>query len=498
VLIPAEFEVFQEKDGNVHELSIAPRQETGGIRRFVQVLPRQLSSRAFPGIAKQIRIRYGCRVHQTAMKPRILLINPWIHDFAAFNLWARPLGLLSVAEYLSGFDAELRFIDCLHSFEQGRYGIGKYRSEHILKPALLKSVPRYYKRYGISVAQFRAALSQAAPVDVVLMTSVMSYWYPGVQETIKRVRETMPDTPVILGGIYPTLYREHAMMHSGADRVFEGRVDDRLSDMIHEFGISLQRAHKPAANEMHGFLPDHSYGVLLTSKGCPFHCSYCASNLLSPEFEQRETGEIIPIIRCFYDRGVRDFAFYDDALLYDADKHIKPLLASIIANGFAVRLHAPNGLHARFIDEDVAVLMKRAGFRTIRLSLETIDRDRQRKSGGKVTNSDFARAVKLLKRAGFSKDQLGAYLLYGLPGQPLDEVEDAVGFVKSLGVRVHLAEFSPIRGTTSWDELVRKNTIASDLDPLLTNNTVYSFLYSGYDPKEVERIRLDVKDHNDS
>jgi hypothetical protein len=35
------------------------------------------------------------------MKPRILLVNPWIYDFAAFNFWLRPLGLLMVAEYLS-------------------------------------------------------------------------------------------------------------------------------------------------------------------------------------------------------------------------------------------------------------------------------------------------------------------------------------------------------------------------------------------------------------
>ena len=58
------------------------------------------------------------------MKPRILLVNPWIHDFAAFNLWARPLGLLKVAEYLSAFDAELLFLDCTDSYKPNGHGIG--------------------------------------------------------------------------------------------------------------------------------------------------------------------------------------------------------------------------------------------------------------------------------------------------------------------------------------------------------------------------------------
>ena len=32
-------------------------------------------------------------------RPRILLVNPWIHDFAAYDLWAKPLGLM-----VSGID----------------------------------------------------------------------------------------------------------------------------------------------------------------------------------------------------------------------------------------------------------------------------------------------------------------------------------------------------------------------------------------------------------
>lgn len=41
------------------------------------------------------------------MKLRILLVNPWIYAFTAYNLRARPLDLLKVGEYLSAFDAEI-------------------------------------------------------------------------------------------------------------------------------------------------------------------------------------------------------------------------------------------------------------------------------------------------------------------------------------------------------------------------------------------------------
>ena len=430
------------------------------------------------------------------MKPRILFINPWIHDFAAFNLWARPLGLLKAVEYLSAFDAEVIFIDCADSFHPDKYGTGKYRSEIIQKPAMLKSVPRYFKRYGVSVEEFATRLKSMMPFDIVLMTSIMSYWYTGVQETIRLVREAAGDVPIILGGIYPTLYPDHASRHSGADSIYAGSLNDWLLSLMRGFRITLSPVRKRAPHYTLNLHAQHSFAPLLTSTGCPFYCSYCASRLLATRYEQRPLDGIAGEILELRARGVRDFVFYDDALLYDAEHHIKPLLQSLVHKRLDVRLHAPNGLHARFIDDELARLMKRAGFTTIRLSLETIESERQQATGGKVTNDDFERSVRSLQSAGFTKSQMGAYLLYGLPSQRLTEVEAGIAFLKKLDVRIHLAEFSPIRGTGCWDDLVKNDIIPRDLDPLLTNNTVFSYLYSGYDPVEVNRIKIDVKEYN--
>ena len=44
---------------------------------------------------------------------RILCINPWIYDFAAYNTWIEPLGLLTVAGVLRAAGHEVALIDCL-------------------------------------------------------------------------------------------------------------------------------------------------------------------------------------------------------------------------------------------------------------------------------------------------------------------------------------------------------------------------------------------------
>jgi radical SAM superfamily enzyme YgiQ (UPF0313 family) len=194
--------------------------------------------------------------------------------------------------------------------------------------------------------------------------------------------------------------------------------------------------------------------------------------------------------------GVRDFAFYDDALLVDSEKHIKPILREIIQQGLRVRFHTPNGLHARFIDSELARLMKESGFKTMRLSLEMVNEERQKDSGGKVSNEDLKRAIVHLKQQGFTKEEIGVYLIYGLPGQGIEEVKEGIKFLKNLGVRINLTEFSPIRGTQCWKELVEQGIIDDNLDPLLTNNSIFTYLYSGYDPGEIEKIKLEVKKCN--
>jgi hypothetical protein len=221
------------------------------------------------------------------MKPRILFINPWIHDFAAFNFWARPLGLLKVAEYISVFDAEVFFIDCVDSFHPGQYGAGKYRSEIVQKPEILKTIPRYFKRYGASTEEFASRLKSVMPFDIVLMTSIMSYWYTGVQETIRVIREVAGCVPIILGGIYPTLYADHASRNSGADSIYAGSLNNRLQSLMQGFRIFLSPVRKQAPHYTLNLYARHSFAPLLTSTGCPFYCSYCASRLLAPRYERR-------------------------------------------------------------------------------------------------------------------------------------------------------------------------------------------------------------------
>lgn len=428
--------------------------------------------------------------------PHILCVNPWIHDFAAYDFWARPLGLLSLASILRNHGFFVSYIDCLDRFHPKavqtdpyvRYGRGPYLKTRIPKPKVIEDVPRNFSRYGIKPEWFREDLkalpdSDFGPdfgPDLVLITSFMTYWYPGVQETIKIVKETFPDVPVVLGGIYATLCSDHAVSHSGTDRVFTGSGEKTILKLAGDYtGFSISPKFDPddldtypyPAFDLQQKIP---YIPLLTSKGCPFSCAYCASGLLNPEKMLRNPELVVEEIRYWHEKyNVKDFIFYDDALLVDAERHAIPLFEEVCKTGFKVRFHTPNAVHIRGISKQIAGLMFKAGVTTLRLGLETAAFENRKEIDSKVTESEFMRAVSILKDAGFNKKQVGAYLLAGLPDQTLNSLAYSIKMVRQSGITPVMAYYSPIPNTALWNQSVVSSRYDLESEPVFTNNAIF-------------------------
>ncbi len=413
---------------------------------------------------------------------RFLLVNPWIADFAAFNFWIRPLGLYCLASWLDSHGAETLLLDCLSPFTAP----GRFRRKPVKLPLDEKlPVRRAFARYGISTTEFRKRLRSAGRFDAVFITSVMSYWYPGVKWVVREIRKEAGSVPIILGGIYATLWKEHAERNLEVDLVCSGPLEENQERIENLLGLGpLSMPGRPWYRL--GLHDRAGYGAVRTTTGCPFRCTYCASAMISGPFGTRDMKEVLKEILFLWENGVRQLAFYDDALLVDFHQRLGPLLNELDYRRVSMEFHTPNGIHARLVDEYVAKRLVMSGFGSVRLSLETVDSQRQKNTGGKVTSDDLERAVKFLLDAGMNRESIGVYLMVGLPMQEFDEVAESIRYVKSLGVRPYLAEFSPIPGTVEWKRLEENGIVTKAMDPLLTNNTVFFRLFSGYD---MERFR---------
>ncbi len=421
--------------------------------------------------------------------PHILLVNPWIHDFAAYDFWAKPLGLLTLGGILRDHGARVSYLDCLDRFHPrspvpsspaARCGRGPYLKTAIPKPAGLEDIPRNYCRYGIPPQWLIDDLKRLNPPDLVLTTSLMTYWYPGVRETIDVIRSVYPNVPVLLGGIYASLCPAHARQTCGADEVVAGPGEAALLPLVARYtGWSPPSRFDPHdLNSLSWPVLDLEHRLahvpVMASRGCPFQCAYCASHRLQPRMRHRSPGSVLAeIAHWYHQHGVRDFAFYDDALLVEAERIIVPLLEGVIDAGLKVRFHTPNALHIREVTGPLARLMLRAGFHTMRLGLETTAFDRRQTMDRKVTEKEFLRAVGYLRAAGFRPEQVGAYLLAGLPGQDVSAVEASIAVVRQAGITPIIAHYTPIPHTPMWAAAVAASRYDLEADPIFTNNAIF-------------------------
>jgi hypothetical protein len=417
------------------------------------------------------------------MAPKVLLVNPPIYDFSAYDFWLKPYGLLCVAGFLRG-QADMHLFDYLDRWQDADAGQrrgdawdrGPFASEVVAKPPIFADIPRYYRRYGLPRSSFQARLAAAAPYDVALIQTVMTYWYPGVKEVIEDIRALSPQTRIVLGGVYATLCPHHAR-GLGADLVIEHTHLEPLWRLLR----LTPNLDQPPLWEAY---PRLVVGIMKLADGCPFRCTYCSVPWTTPVFTSRPLLRSQAEFDLLQQRGVRNVAFYDDALLFKPAHTLLPFLEYLEQQGSGVHLHTPNALNARFVTREIATSMIRAGFKTFYLGFESRAYAWQRRTGGKVYAAELVRAVDHFVDAGADLCDITAYLIVGHPQADLQDVKASMQFAHALGLRLMLAEFSPIPGTPDGEHCRQWVDLH---EPLWHNKTVFPLRLLGFD--EVQRLK---------
>lgn len=419
------------------------------------------------------------------MKPRILLVNPPIYDFSAYDFWLKPYGMLTAAGFLRNRADFVMFdyLDRMHPFarqqeqkKSGGYGKGRFYEQKTTLPRCLSEIPRYFRRFGLPRRLFTETLRKNPHFDYAFIQTSMTYWYQGVSEVITDLRKFCPETKIILGGNYATLCPEHAKTLE-PDLIVQGDKLDVLYDFI---GISPDYT-QPGLWEVY---PELETGVLKLTDGCPFNCSYCSVPKVYGGFKPRSLQRYKNEFDLLAAAGVKNIAFYDDALLYKPEAVFLPLLKHIRESNTGINLHSPNALNARLLTDKTAEEMVSAGFRTFYIGFESSSRQWQKQTGSKVFSSELVNAVNNLKEQGIPGNHITAYQILGHPDGELQRLEESMHFVNSLGIRGMLADFSPIPGTPDGN---KAGKIVDMSEPLNHNKTAFPIRILGFD--ETNRLK---------
>jgi hypothetical protein len=107
----------------------------------------------------------------------------------------------------------------------------------------------------------------------------------------------------------------------------------------------------------------------------------------------------------------------------------------------------------------------------------------------KTTMENFQQAVHALLDAGYRPRQLRAYILFGLPGQTVEEAIATKEFVSSNGVYPRVLVFSPVPGTVEFKRAVKAGIIDADSDPVLQNNKLRAIDFYKQNANKRDKLR---------
>jgi len=304
--------------------------------------------------------------------------------------------------------------------------------------------------------------------------------------------------PVILGGSHPTALPQQSLNYTSADMAAVGegevtlvRVLDALAgrDSLAQIpslawrdrgGVDVN-ARGPLIRDLDELpIPDRSFinrsdyfgEVIITGRGCPFQCAYCASRTIWGRAVRFRSVESIirelTILRNEAENspdpalGPRDSAerpgrwvvkALDDTFTVNRPRTLE-LLDQIVAHGLNC-FEFTGGVRADTLSEALVQKMREANFRRVTLGVESGSPRILDMIHKGETNEDVKRAVKLLRQAGIHSH---VFFMIGFPGETREDVELSKQLImEAQPDHVEINMVTPYPGTELFEKLIRED-----------------------------------------
>lgn len=387
-----------------------------------------------------------------------------------------PVGLYLLGSLLKKNSWNVNYINCLtrdSDLKNRRYKTGTFESKIIEKPVIFKNVDRHYRQYGLSEKSFLASLKNIEKPDMIFITSGMTYWIDGLINTYKIIEKIFPNVQIVIGGISANLIPKKLQELFPKAIIFSDQIFNN-DTLTFTKNINIKNLNQPLSiKEIFPSISEMRHGPVLTTLGCPYRCSYCASKIIQKKFHIRSTEVVFSEIKEMINKyEIIDFSFYDDALLYKPANNFIPLAKKILSLNKELRFHAPNGLHLKWLDKNIVNLMKEIGFRTLRFGYESGATKYKNDTNSKTEKNEIKEKVEIMLNAGFPPKDIGIYVMGGLPEQTPEIMFDDIKFINSLGVKAKPVFISPVPKTPIFEYYKTKFPIL-EKDPRVQNDIFF-------------------------
>ena len=215
-----------------------------------------------------------------------------------------------------------------------------------------------------------------------------------------------------------------------------------------------------------GYLPEYATGEpyfpVVTTRGCPYNCTYCASYLMNGHRLRKHSADYLvdSMLRHHRDNDIRLFSIVDDNFTADYN-HAHGLLEKLAAMDAQIRWRAPNGLRLDSLDADLIKLMERSGCTEVYLGFESGSKHVLADMNRHVTLEQYREKCALLAK--HSHIRLMGFFILGYPTETREDVVQTIKFSRELPIhRAAFFFFTPHPGTAIYKELCENNELPKD------------------------------------
>lgn len=308
----------------------------------------------------------------------------------------------------------------------------------------------------------------------------------------KLVKSIDPNIRVILGGVHPTFTPEETLKNKDVDFVVRGEGEytllnlicalngannlDKVSGVSYRMGDSIVHNKRAELIDDLDSLPfpmkeldldidiysSESLGAMMTSRGCPFSCIYCASSKFwGKRVRFRSIENVIEEIKQIKKKfGTRFFIFDDDTFNINRNRVIS-LCDAIIREKLNIEWWCE--IRPSPIDKEMVTKMKNAGCVSIALGVETGNESTLKNIKKGATLTQIRRCIDIIRKQNI---ELGTFFMIGFPWEGEREISETIKFMKSIksSGTVNLSIATPYPGTELYELLISEGMIKGQIN----------------------------------
>lgn len=342
---------------------------------------------------------------------------------------------------------------------------------------------------GVRYEDLAGIIEKKKP-DIVGMTA-LTFTIVDVLKAAEIVKKVSKDIQVVLGGVHPYIYPRETLELGVVDflilgegeRVFVELLDNRFNPKQWQSieGLAFKTDGKIVTNYPAKFIEDldslpfparhltpyakyssviakrHPITTMITSRGCPYACSFCARPHLGRGFRYRNAGRVVDEMETCVNMGIKEFLLYDDTFTVNRNR-VFEVCDEIIRR----KLDIGWDIRARVdcMDEEMLERLKAAHCERIHYGVEAGTARIINVLTKNISLEQAKKIFKLTKKYGIATL---AYFMIGSPTETKEEIEETIRFACALNPDyTHITFTTPFPATEMYDSYLRSGGIKTD------------------------------------